>query len=71
MKIEVKVIPNSSKKEVLKISDKEYKVYLNKAPEKNKANEELVKTLKNYFNRKVSIYSGLTSRRKIIEVSDG
>jgi len=42
---------------------------LKKSPEDNKANEELTKLLKKYFNEKnVKIIKGLTSRNKIIEV---
>jgi len=69
MKIKVKVKPNSGKQEVIKKRDG-YLVYLKSLPENNKANTELVKLLKKYFGRPVKIKSGLSSRKKVIEVED-
>jgi len=43
MIIQVKVYPHSGREEVVKINEKEYKVYLKKPAEDNKANIELVK----------------------------
>jgi len=67
MKIKVKVKPNSGRQEIVKEGDK-YLVYLKSCPENNKANVELVKLLKKYFSRPVKIKSGLSSRKKIIEI---
>jgi len=70
MILQIKVYPSSGKEEILKISDSEYKVHLKKPAEDNKANFELLKLLKRHFKKEVKIVKGLTSRNKIIEISD-
>ena len=50
MKIKVKVQPNSGRREVLKVGENEYKVFLKKQPEDGKANIELEKVLKKHFS---------------------
>jgi len=67
MKINVKVFPNSGRQEVVKISENEFKVYLKKPAEKNKANEELIKVLKKYMKEDIKIIKGQSSRKKLIE----
>ena len=67
MIIKVKVHPNSNKQEIINKENK-YEVYLKEKAENNKANLELIKLLSKYFNSKVSIKSGLKSRKKIIKV---
>lgn len=69
MIIRVKVKPNSSKQSVEKIKE-EYIVQLKSCARKGRANLELVKFLKKYFGKEVRIKSGLSSRHKIVEVSD-
>ena len=70
MKINLKVQPKSGRQEIIRVDEDSYKVFLKKSPEDNKANEELTKLLKKYFNEKnVKIIKGLTSRNKIIEVN--
>jgi uncharacterized protein (TIGR00251 family) len=69
MKIYVKVKPSSGKQEIIRDGDS-YVVSLKSPPEDNKANIELVKLLHDYFKSKVRIKSGLTSRNKIIEISE-
>ncbi len=69
MIIKVKAKPKSNRQEIIK-KDNEYIIYLKSAPENNKANIELTKLLKKYFNKSVSIKSGLTSRNKIVEIND-
>ena len=68
MKIKVKVKPNSSKEEILKIKEDEYLVFLKKPAKEGKANLELLKILKKYFRKEVKIKSGFSSREKIIEI---
>lgn len=68
MIIRVKVKPNSGKEEVVKISDKEYFVYLKKRAEENKANVELCKLLQRYFKKPVRIKTGIASRNKTMEI---
>ena len=67
MKLKIKVKPNSGRQEIIK--DKEhYIVYLKSVPEKNKANMELIKLLKEYFDKEVKISSGFISRNKVVEI---
>lgn len=65
--VAVKVIPKSSRAQVLNIENEELKVRLTSAPEKGKANEELIalfaKALKIAKGR-VILLSGETSRHK-------
>ena len=68
MKIKVKVHPNSSQEKVVKISDKEYEVWIKEKPVDGKANASLEKILKKYFGKPAKIISGFTSRKKIVEV---
>ena len=70
MMIQVKVYPSSGKEEILKLGDNEYKVYLKKPAEDNKANIELLKLLKRHFKADVRIVKGLTSRNKIISLEN-
>tara|TARA_Y100000034_G_C6723529_1_gene320197 strand:- start:74 stop:298 length:225 start_codon:yes stop_codon:yes gene_type:complete len=71
MIIQVKVKPNSARQEVEKISDEEYKVYLKKPAENNKANLELLRLLHKYFNKEVRFVKGLKNKNKVIEVING
>ena len=75
MKIKVKVIPQASKDEVLKIKDADgsdmLKIKTTKPPEDGKANEAVIEILAEYFGVKksaVNILSGEVSRVKIIEI---
>lgn len=68
MELKIKVHTNSSKEEIKKISEREYEVWLRKKAENNKANMELVKLIKKYFNKEVKIVSGLKSKNKIAEI---
>ncbi|HLC70353.1 MAG TPA: DUF167 domain-containing protein [Patescibacteria group bacterium] len=72
MKIKLRVLPRSSKNEVVgKMSDGTLKIKLTTAPVEGKANEALVELLAEYFSTKkskIKIVSGLTSKNKIIEI---
>jgi uncharacterized protein (TIGR00251 family) len=71
MRIYVKVIPRAGKKEVVKISEGEYKVKVAAPPEKRKANEAVIEILADYFDvpkSRVSIAGGKTARVKIIDI---
>lgn len=73
MIIKIKVKPQSGRREVVKISDKEYKVSLKERAEDNKANIELIKLLGKRFNissNDINIIKGLKSRNKIIEIKN-
>jgi len=68
MIIKVKVYPQSRREEIEKLNEKEYKAYLKKPAEDNKANIELVKLLSRYFKTQVKIVKGLKNRNKIVEI---
>jgi len=71
MRIYVKVSPRSSKNEVTKISEGEYKVKLTAAPVDNQANDMLIRVLANYFNlpkSSLKIIGGKSAKIKIIEI---
>lgn len=70
MKIKVKIHPNSSLEKIEEIEkDKEYEVWMREKPIEGKANEELIKVLRKYFkSREIKITSGLSSRKKIVEI---
>ena len=60
--------PNSGRQEIIKVSEDEYKVFLKKSPEDNKANQELEKLLTKYFGKSAIIKRGFTSKNKVIEI---
>ena len=65
--IKVKVISNSSCTKLVE-DNGSLKVYLKSIPEKNKANDELIKYFKKKFGVKVMIKSGVRSRLKVLNV---
>jgi len=68
MRLNIKVQPSSGRQEIKKISQNEYKVFLKKSPEDNKANKELTKLLKKYFKKDIKIIKGFTSKQKVVEI---
>lgn len=72
MKIKIRVLPRSSKNEVVgEMADGTLKVKLTAPPVDGKANEALVSLLAEYFavkKDKIKLVNGLTSKNKIIEV---
>jgi uncharacterized protein (TIGR00251 family) len=68
MKINIKLHPNSSKEEIIKLKEKDYDVWLKEKPIDGKANSELTKALKKYFKKDVRIIKGFKSRKKVVEV---
>jgi uncharacterized protein (TIGR00251 family) len=71
MKINVRVVPNSSMTMVQSEPDGSIKVKLTARPEKGKANEQLVGVLAKHYNvnkSKVRILKGMASKDKIVEV---
>ncbi|MBC7362244.1 MAG: DUF167 domain-containing protein [Candidatus Aminicenantes bacterium] len=66
----VKVQPKSSKQELVRISETEFRARLTSAPEKGKANEELLDLLADYLGvppSSLRIIRGETSRTKLVE----
>jgi len=71
MRIYVKVSPRSSKNEVVKIAEGEYKVKLTAPPVDGHANVMLVKVLADFFEvskSSVTIVGGKTTKTKIVEI---
>ena len=71
VRVYVKVIPRSSKNEIIKMAEGEYKVRLTAPPIDNKANMMLTKLLSEYFSvpkSNLTIIGGKTARTKIIEI---
>ncbi len=71
--IEVKVITKSAKIEIIKLSHDKYKIKLTEAPEKDKANKQLIEVLAKYLNVKksdIKIISGLHSSLKKVLVGE-
>jgi uncharacterized protein len=67
-RIKVIVKPNSKKNELFYDEEsKQYRINIKAKPENNKANIELIKFLSKRFG-KVKIVSGLTSKKKVIEI---
>ena len=53
MKIKVKIHTNSSREKIVKNGENEYEIWIKEKPIGNKANNHLVKILKEYFNKEV------------------
>jgi len=71
MRIYVRVSPRSSKNEVIKISDGEYKVKLTAPPVDGQANDMLIKVLAKHFDVSKSslrIVGGKSAKTKIIDI---
>ncbi len=71
MRIYLKVSPRSSKNEITKISEGEYKVKLTAAPVDNQANLMLKEVLAKYFNvpkSSLTIIAGKTAKIKLVEI---
>ncbi len=70
MRIKVKVHANSSQEKILKLSDKEFEIWIKEKPISGKANFVLGKIIRDHFGKKCVIVSGFTSRIKFVEVYD-
>ena len=71
MKVSVKVLPRSSKQEVIKNPDGSLKIYVKESATDGKANKSLIEVLSDYYKVKksnISIIKGQTSRNKIIGI---
>ena len=71
MNIEIKVIPNARKREIIR-DGTNFKVKLTSVPRDGKANEELIEFLSDIFNVKksgIKILRGEKDRKKIISIA--
>lgn len=72
MEIKVRVKLHASKIEVIQVSQSEYCVRLTAAPEKGKANEQLIEAIAEHLKipkSRITILRGLTSRDKILQIN--
>jgi len=70
-RVYVKVLPRSSKNEVITISEGEYKVKITAPPVDGKANDMLIKVLSEYFDvskSSINIVGGKTAKIKIVDI---
>ena len=65
--ISLHVTPHSSRNELIEEEGK-LKLYLHAPPEKDKANNELIKFFKKEFKLKVEIVSGMKCREKVVRI---
>ncbi len=72
MKIKIRVLPRSSKNEVVgEMADGILKVKLTAPPVDGKANEALLELLAEHYGvkkNKIKLTSGLTSKNKVVEI---
>ena len=73
MVIQVKARPAAKEEKIIKISEKEFEVWVKEPPIQGRANLAIIKALADYFKVSpvaVRIVSGHTSRLKIITVEN-
>ncbi len=73
MEIEVTITPGSKKRGVKKNSEKNYEVNVKSLPKNNRANEEMLCLLREYFKkdeRQIKIIKGHQRRKKILLIKD-
>ena len=72
MRIYIKVSPRSSKNEVVKVSEGEYKVKITAPPVDGQANEALIKLLAKFFGvskSAINIVGGKTAKIKMVDIA--
>lgn len=71
-KIYISVKPNAKKTEILSFDaeNKIVKIAVAAAPDKDKANKELLKFISRELKKKVAFVSGLRSKEKVLEILD-
>lgn len=72
MKIFIKAKPNAKEDRIKKIDDTHFEVFVKEPPVQGRANGAIIKALADFLNiapSRLSIISGHTSRRKVINVS--
>lgn len=71
MMISCRVIPRSSKEEIVDQGNGSFKVYVRLSPERGKANERICELFAEKFHvskRQVRIVKGETSRQKVLQI---
>lgn len=72
VRLDIIVIPRSSRSEVAGLSGQALKVRVGAPPAEGKANEECVKVLARFFHvpkSSVHVVAGASSRKKVVEMS--
>ncbi|MFH1286193.1 MAG: DUF167 domain-containing protein [Candidatus Magasanikbacteria bacterium] len=72
-KINLTIIPRSSKNEIIQLSEDSYKIKLTAAPVDGEANKKLIEFLNKEWKvskSKITIVKGLKSRNKVIKIED-
>ena len=71
-RVKIIVKPNSPRTEIIKWDDERnaFRVAAGAAPEKDKANKEVVKFFSKLLKKKVEIVSGGSSREKVLMFAD-
>jgi len=67
--LKIKVVPNSSRQDLVE-EKTGLKLYLKAPPEKNKANQELIKFFKQKLNWEVEVVKGAKNRVKTLKLID-
>jgi len=67
-RIELKVITRAKRQGIEKISENSYRIKVSMAPEKGKANQEVIKLFTREFKKPAKIVMGFTSKKKVIEI---
>ena len=74
MKISIRVKPNSKENQVEEKGPNQLLVKVKAPPQENRANQEVIKTLAEYFDipkSRILIVAGLRSKQKVVELKDG
>lgn len=72
MRIQITAKPHKHQRGVYETDKGIYEVHTNQPPADNRANEDIIRQIAEYFDvpkRSVSIVSGSTTRKKILEIS--
>ncbi len=67
-RVKVKIHPNSSRQQVVRVKENEYEVWIKETPLQGKANQALERLLKKHFNKQCKIVFGFKSRKKVVEI---
>ena len=74
MILNIKVIPRSSRNEIIRLDEKNWKIKLTAPPADGKANSSLIKILAKEFKiakSKIKIVKGLKEKNKTVEIDQG
>jgi len=73
MKISIRVKPNSKENQVEERGPNQLLVKVKAPPQENRANQEVIKTLAEYFQipkSRIAIITGLKSKQKVVKIEE-